>query len=335
MLSQGDAMRDYGISVLEQYDMHVNSTRRIRGAVLCDTDQGLFLLKESSRQAARINALAEIYTMLQEQGFEMTDHPVRNKEGEYVTTAEDGTTYLLKKWYAGRECDIRKESEMKEAAKILAKIHLILRGKEGVIRWECEGLEKEYERHNRELRKVRAFVRGRSVKGEFERLFLQSFEQMYEQAETALLRLQASQIGSLEEEAKKEGQMIHGEYNYHNILICQDQVAVTGFERARRGVQLEDLYYFLRKSLEKHKFDERMGYQIIRAYDGVIPLKRTEREYLAVRLSYPDKFWKLSNSYYHSNKAWIPEKNVEKLKACVSASEEKKRFLKNIFAFHF
>ena len=39
-------MKDYGISVLEQYQMEVNSTHRIRGAVLCDTDRGLFLLKE-------------------------------------------------------------------------------------------------------------------------------------------------------------------------------------------------------------------------------------------------------------------------------------------------
>ena len=328
-------MRDYGISVLEQYELHVNSTRRIRGAVLCDTDQGLFLLKESSRQTARIHTVAEIYTMLKEGGFEMTDYLIPTQAGEYVATAEDGTAYLLKKWYTGRECDIRKEPELKEAAGTLARIHQILRGGETQAKWEYEGLESEFERHNKELRKVRAFVRKQSVKGEFEHLFLQSYEQMYEQAEEALLRLKTANPEVLEEKAEQEGQMVHGEYNYHNILIGREGCAVTGFDRARRGVQLEDLYYFLRKCLEKNRFDERMGYQIIRSYDGVEPLHRREREYLAVRLSYPDKFWKIANTYYHSNKAWLPEKHVEKLRACVSASEEKKRFLRNIFSFHF
>jgi len=42
-------------------------------------------------------------------------------------------------------------------------------------------------------------------------------------------------------------------------------------------------------------------------------------------LAYPEKFWKITNSYYHSGKAWIPAKNVEKLSLSVAQTEEKKR----------
>ena len=86
--------------------------------------------------------------------------------------------------------------------------------------------------------------------------------------------------------------------------------------------------------MEKHRYDERLGYKMLRAYDQEIGLGRKEREYLAIRLAYPEKFWKIVNGYYHSNKAWIPEKNVEKLRAAILQNEEKKRFLANIFTFH-
>lgn len=51
---------------------------------------------------------------------------------------------------------------------------------------------------------------------------------------------------------------------------------------------------------------------MLRVYQEIMPLSEEERDYLAIRFSYPEKFWKLINSYYHSNKAWIPEKDVEK-----------------------
>jgi hypothetical protein len=96
---------------------------------------------------------------------------------------------------------------------------------------------------------------------------------------------------------------------------------------------MEDLYYFLRKCMEKHHYDERLGYRMMRAYDSVNKLGKKERDYLAIRLAYPEKFWKITNSYYHSGKAWIPAKNVEKLSLSVAQTEEKKRFLRNLFAF--
>lgn len=38
--------------------------------------------------------------------------------------------------------------------------------------------------------------------------------------------------------------MVHGEYNYHNILICTDGIATSNFEKFRIHVQMEDFYYF-------------------------------------------------------------------------------------------
>ena len=83
--------------------------------------------------------------------------------------------------------------------------------------------------------------------------------------------------------------------------------------------------------MEKHKWDAELGKRILDVYHAVKPLDEAEREYLALKLLYPEKFWKTASTYYHSNKAWIPEKNVEKLRLTIIQSEEKKRFLEEVF----
>lgn len=327
-------MKDYGISVLTQYEMEVYGTHRIRGAVLCNTDKGLFLLKETHMEEGRLIMLTGLYEQLNENKFWRVDTPFSNKEGLYISIAEDGTGYMLKRWFDGRECDVRRENELIEGAGCLARLHACMRKERNEeIHLEENPLIKEYVRHNRELRKVREFVCRRSVKSPFEIVFLKGYDKMYRWAELGLAEMENAGLIGLFEKAETEQQMVHGDYNYHNLLICQEGMAVTGFEHAHRGLQLEDFYYFMRKCMEKHHYDELLGYRMLRAYDAENPLGKKERQYLAIRMAYPEKFWKIVNSYYHSGKAWIPAKNVEKLSLSIEQTEEKKRFLKNIFGF--
>ena len=53
-------MQDYEQSILEQYNLEVNSTRKTRGAILCDTKLGVFLLKEVQMSESRLPALCEL-----------------------------------------------------------------------------------------------------------------------------------------------------------------------------------------------------------------------------------------------------------------------------------
>ena len=153
---------------------------------------------------------------------------------------------------------------------------------------------------------------------------------MYFWADRVLKILENMDLDSVFKEAEAENHMVHGDYNYHNLLVCQEGMAVTGFEHAHRDVQMEDLYYFLRKCMEKHHYDERLGYRMMRAYDSVNNLGKKERDYLAIRLAYPEKFWKLANYYYTHNKVWIPKKNLEKLRKLISQYEKWLEFVESI-----
>ena len=332
-------MKENEMSVLEQYDIDVKSTRRIRGAVLCDTNRGLCLLKELKISEKRVPLLYQLCMHLENMGYGRIDRLIENKDNELISNSEDGMKYILKKWYDGKECDIRKERDMTEAADNLARIHRMLRApivleESDTFVLTGEDLRQEYERHNREMKKVRSFIRTRVGKGEFELAFLKHFDGMYEWAEGAGERIRQSGYEALLEKSRGERTFTHGEYNYHNILMMEDGIATTNFDHFRQEIQLLDLYYFLRKAMEKNYWDASLGHQILNAYSRIEPLGSDEMEYLAVSLSYPEKFWKAADSYYRSSKAWIPMKSLEKLETAIRQTEEKKRFLETIFAFH-
>lgn len=332
-------MQEYERNVLEQYNIDVSGTRKIRGAILCDTSQGLYLLKEVPVSEGRIPALCELYEYFEQQGYDNTDSIVPNREGEYVSFLDDGSKYILKKWFPGRECDIRKPGELLEASGNLAKLHVLMKKNLEHSTAVAGHLKDEYMRHNRELKKVRRFMRELSPKGDFEFAFLKCFDQMYQWADAAGRLLQLSEYDNLYQQSIRDCCMVHGEYNYHNILIHQSgghdtEMAVTNFDKFRKDIQVEDLYYFLRKVMEKHGWKERLGDNMLNAYSAIKPLTPEEAEYIKIRLTYPEKFWKIANSYYHSNKAWISVKSVEKLDTAIRQTKEKERFLDNIFSFH-
>lgn len=328
-------MKDYSLNVLEQYEIEVSGTRKVRGAILCDTNAGVLLLREAAVSDKKVPVLEALTTHLTHHGYPRVDSIFLNKEGEFITKAEDGTRYVLKRWFSGRECDVKKEQEVLESVKNLARLHKIMK-MPGEEVWEFAGndLREEFLRHNRELRKVRAFIRGRTAKGDFENAVLKHFDAMYEWAGTAGERLAESGYERLLQKSREEGAVTHGDYNYHNVLITPKGMATTNFEHFTNDIQIEDFYYFMRKVMEKYEWNVELARAMLRTYQDIRPLSEEEQEYMAIRLSYPEKFWKLVNSYYHSNKAWIPGKNVEKLQTAIDQTEKKKRLLKSIFSFH-
>lgn len=331
---RGFVMQEYELKILEKYPINVRSTRKTRGAFFCETEQGLFLLKEAGISDRRIPALYKLGELLEQEGNLRVDQIFPNSEGEYVSVSEDGIRYLLKHWYYGRECEIRRNRELFEGVKQLARLHLLMNQPFQEYTAQEMHLKDIYESHNRELRKVRKFVRGRTAKGEFEMQFLKEFDALYEWADAAVKALDESGYSELYDESIRRGCMVHGEYNYHNILMTPEGIAVTNFEKFRRGVQMEDLYYFLRKAMEKHRWNVQLCDCMLNAYSAVRPVSEAELEYLKIRMIYPEKFWKITGSYYRSNKAWISVKNVEKFQTAVMQTQEKRRLLEEIFGFH-
>ena len=81
-------MQEYELKVLEQYDVNVKGTRKTRGAFFCDTEQGLFLLKEAGISEKRVPALYRLGELLKKAGYAYVDQILPNAE-VYVEFVKD------------------------------------------------------------------------------------------------------------------------------------------------------------------------------------------------------------------------------------------------------
>ena len=94
----------------------------------------------------------------------------------------------------------------------------------------------------------------------------------------------------IEQDGEPENYLCHGDLNQHHILLVEEnEMAVIEFNRMHRGVQVEDLYHFTRKILEKHGWDLRLGMRLLETYDRILPLNAQERTYLYSLFLYPEK----------------------------------------------
>ncbi len=332
-------MRENELDVLGQYDINVNSVKKIRGATLCDTKQGVFLLKEMQFSEKRLSSLCRVYSQIRDHGYHNVDEIIKNREEEFFSASENGTKYILKKWFYGRECDSKREQDVLAGVQNIALLHRVMclcKDNENtgivVLRLQ-ESVKEEFERHNREMKKMRTFMRNKVNKSEFETVYLKNFDAMYEWAMWAEAQLSSFAYEQLWKDNISAGRIAHGDYNYHNILVVADGIATTNFEHVCVGIQLEDFYYFLRKTMEKNRWDVKLGHKMLECYNRIHPLAKEELLYLSVRIAYPEKIWKAVNTYNRSRKSWISAKSIEKLNMAIAQTQERKEFLKTIFSF--
>ncbi|MCM1567964.1 MAG: phosphotransferase [Roseburia sp.] len=328
-------MNDRAIGLLEQYEIEVLSTRKGRGAILCDTDRGCLIFKEYQGNEKRLAIQNRLLSQLKERDLVKVEAIIPTREGELQVRDTDGTCYVLKTYREGRECNIYEKAECMEAVRVLARLH------EGMELELLPGEQpagysqaREYEKRNRELKKVRKYLQQKSQKTGFEISLLNCYDYFLEQAFSVTEGFGAYQA-IMDKEAcgkSKSGETYsHGDYQYHNILFDGREWFIINFEKCIPDNPIRDLYLLLRKLLEKSNWSLSLGTDLIHAYEKEQPISALSRIDLYYRLAYPEKFWKIVNFYYNSGKAWIPGRNQEKLEKLIAQEQEKKVFLEEAF----
>ena len=167
-------MNDRAIGLLEQYDVEVLRTRKGRGAILCDTKSGCLIFKEYAGNDNRILMQDKVLKQIRQENIIQAELIVPTKEASLVVKDTDGVQYILKTYLESRECNIYDRAECADVVKLLARLHEAME-----FPPETEGLPEafspasEYNKRNKELKRVRKFLQQRSQKTWSRRLQLQ------------------------------------------------------------------------------------------------------------------------------------------------------------------
>lgn len=320
-------MREREQDVIEQYELTFMGSRKGRGVMIYETEDTLYVLKTVKGSPARVMAQARLLEILKGAEEFFVEKYIPNKEGAYLTKNEDGEQFLLKEYLDGREWNLEEESEILRGSRILGTLH----------KWLCipgetafpapTAWSREVDKHNRELKRTRNFIRERQKKNQFELLFLELFNAFYEEAEAVREKLKAFDEESLIRKAAETGSLCHGEFTYHNLIHCRDGIAILNFDKMYYGVQMDDFYQYFRKIMEKNNWKETLAKKVLEAYRDSRGISRLEAEYLYLRFAYPDKFWKIANHYVNGSKNRLIEKGQDKLESLRRQNKKRKEFL--------
>lgn len=330
-------MNDRRVGLLDNYDIEVLRTWKGRGAILCEATQGetqgrtprVMILKEYTGPRDKILFQDALLTHVREQGFLNVEQIVRSKEGELLVQDQEGTQYILKTYLEGAECNVRDMDECKQAVAVLAALHKASDIKNNPTLMDGKStfqIDKEFEKHNKELRKVRKFLKEKGQKTDFEIYLMKSFDYFLDFA----LQVTEEFKKYLNDRSVSDSHIVcHGDYQYHNILFAGGGIHLINFEKCILDNPVRDLYLFMRKLLEKSNWSDEVGDTLLLSYGKEREMNEHEHIQLYYRLFYPEKFWKIVNFYYNSGKAWIPGRNMEKLEKLMDQERDKRTFLEN------
>ena len=180
--------------ILAQYPVQIESRKRIRGAILLETREGQYLLREYNGSASRLEREERIKESLMSHGYRKVDKALANKQGELLTRDGSGNIWLMKRWFAGRECDLKDAKQVCRAMSHLAMLHLWMSEQHEDIRTQqtenaeeltSSGRETDlgreelqaaevtaftpidfFGRRNRELKRVHTYIRKKRRKNE-------------------------------------------------------------------------------------------------------------------------------------------------------------------------
>lgn len=229
-------------------------------------------------------------------------------------------------------------------------------------------LEEELERHNREMQRARNYIRSKRKKSEFELCVIGSYQMFYDQALEAVQgirelwpeprrlpaagngmcgsgkclklglyqddqdALEAAEVQPPGQKDRKPLYLCHGDLDQHHVLMGGSYTAIIEYNRMHLGIQISDLYRFMRKVMEKHGWNLDLGLSMLDSYERVLPMEPKERGCLYYLFLYPEKYWKQLNFYYNANKAWIPARNTDKLRGLEEQQQARNSFLKRLKA---
>lgn len=329
-------MNDKAVNVLEQYDVTINRTFKGRGTIICDTQQGMRVLKEYRGRTEKLELLYQLQGRLNDSL--RTDTLIRNREGALFVKDIDNSIYILEEQVEGKECSYKCEEDIVKAFGAMAKLHLkfMIPASEHTYTMPVFFYADEMEKHTMECRRVKNYLKKLRSKTDFERALLQEYDYFLDMAVDVTRRAKEESRAEYEAYVNSNGLYCHGDYQYHNVVFGKGSggayTGIINLEHFAHDSGARDFYLLFRKISEKCDWSAEMAQSMLDAYQNRRVFPPIEWRSLCLRLAYPEKFWKIVNFYYNSRKSWMPNRNYDKLESLVRQEENKEKLLNKFFA---
>lgn len=302
----------------ENYNIKINSITNYRDMFIANTNDGKKLIKISNLKPERVNFIAEVKEHLLKNEFSSIDGNIYTNTGRSCITYNDQTIYMSK-YIEGRECNLDSRDETIKCAKLLASMHKASIGcictENSSPRSELGRMPSCYQKRLDEIKKLKKEAQKGKMK--FDTLMCKYVDYFYELGEKAISMLDNSVYFELVEDADKNRNISHHDFNHHNIFVHNDEMYLINFEYCCYDLKIYDLVNLLRRKMRKCQWDIGEASIILNEYSKIESLCDSELDLMKIMLMFPQKFWRVINKYYNSRKSWSEQNYIIRLQEVI------------------
>lgn len=326
-------MRELNAGMLKDFGLNIKKYHREFGAYLCETDQGIYLVKSVDYSEREMKCAHAAKEHLKAAGMYDIDGYALYSDGQPWAMI-NREKIAVRRWLQGEEADPEQVQDCCRLGKALAKLHLYCQGLE--LPEDCPLIPRYNElpeRLERQIRRVRSMgknIRRRGRLEEFDLLFLKTMRLYEESANAAVAGLRDGCMETVAGWAAKEKMFCHGEFSNHSVLFSGEEMLIHGFEEIRLAPPVMDLARLMEKVLRKNCWRSEGALQLLEAYENLRKLCSEEKRILYYYLLFPKRAWELAADGYGRRSQWVPALYRDKLEELIGLSEEREDALEQI-----
>ena len=323
-------MREFSPALLEPFGLRSKRITRAYGAFICDTNQGVVLVKAAAQPEEALWAAHGAKEYLCRQGFGWTDRYLVSRDGVPWAVAS-GETYTVRSWLRAEEADLTDKNCVIQMAAMLGRMHRLsvryelVQGAQMANR--CYEWPQKVYKNCRKLKSYGKILRKNGHYTEFDLMVLSCLPKQVEEAEEAQEFFMGPQYVRLAEQAQEQHAFGHGQYTDHTVLLGKNRTMITDFEKISYMIPATDLVMLLEKVMRKNHWSVEFGMEMLEAYDRWCPTGDEERQFIYAGLLYPSRLCELCTKAYHMKRSWIPIAYKQKLEEFLAQQEKRKDFL--------
>lgn len=317
-----------------QFGFEIYELIPMKGVYLIKTNKGNKCLKKVNYGVQKLMYIYKAKEHIINMGFDRIDRNNITPQGVPHAFVNDDI-YVVTNWINGRECDFKKEEELRKASKTLGMFHLAARDftpDDGVmVRCDIGRLPNTFEKRLSTLNKMRDIARKNKRKTEFDMLYLSNVDFYIKLAQKTIRSFNFECYNKVCEDALRRKVICHHDYTYHNILFDEkEDVHVIDFDYCKWEIQVYDISTLMVKALKRLDWEIDKGKLILESYNSIKPLTLDEVSILKSLLSFPQRFWRLANRYYYKEAGWNETTFIKKIKEIIDEKEKYMNFIDNI-----
>lgn len=315
--------------VMSSYDLIVYSIIPFcREVFRVETNDGPKALKICDRDKAKVAFIYGVMQHLWEHGFRKISKPIATKDGDPYAE-KDGVIYFLADWLEGNQCDFDNLADLRSACVTLAEFHRYSHGYKPLAEAKGRMMSNKWLSTLSERQDELKFFaeKARQLSTLFSEKYLRYYDYFYGRSEIAYQILADSDYPQLATEAVKQGFFTHRDVAGRNFIMVEQDAYLIDFDYSRYDIRVTDIVRVLERALKGYNWSTDVGSMIIDSYNKENPLLKEEFIVILAFITWPQKFWRLSNRYFKCKKPWEEESYVRKFNSLIKNAKYQDHFV--------